>query len=221
MTVISVTSYKGGVGKSTITQNLSVGLSMAGANVAIYDSDYNQSAVKWGQNRARDEDNLPMTVYNRSDDVFSDIKEYRSKHDLLLLDGRPGHDKNNSALMALADIIIHPITAGFMELDQINPFMKMMLEVTEHRNTPPIVYFVMNKVNKNRKNVMNYTGKALSLFSESTDRMEVFSNYLQDYDAYQEASALGLSVLELKKDKANAQFTEFTKEVFNIIKGIL
>jgi chromosome partitioning protein len=45
--IISITSLKGGVGKSTIAQNLSVGFAHSGYKTCIVDADTNQSALRW------------------------------------------------------------------------------------------------------------------------------------------------------------------------------
>ncbi|WP_461137387.1 nucleotide-binding protein, partial [Spirosoma terrae] len=52
--IISVTSLKGGVGKSTIAQNLAVCFAHSKYTVCIVDVDTNQSALRWSG--LRDED---------------------------------------------------------------------------------------------------------------------------------------------------------------------
>ena len=59
--IISVTSLKGGVGKSTIVQNLSVCFAHMGYRVAIVDTDTNASSVHWSG--IRDEENPPIMVF--------------------------------------------------------------------------------------------------------------------------------------------------------------
>ena len=55
--IISITSLKGGVGKSTITQNLAVCFAHMGYNTCIVDADTNQSSLKWAGLRP---ENLPL-----------------------------------------------------------------------------------------------------------------------------------------------------------------
>ena len=51
--IISVTSLKGGVGKSTIAQNLAVCLAHNGVNVCIADADpANENSGNWGNIRS-------------------------------------------------------------------------------------------------------------------------------------------------------------------------
>jgi chromosome partitioning protein len=53
--IISVTSLKGGVGKSTIAQNLAVCLAHNGVNVCVADADPdNENSGNWGNIRSDD-----------------------------------------------------------------------------------------------------------------------------------------------------------------------
>ena len=52
--IISISTLKGGAGKSTITQNLAVCLAESGYDVCIVDADTNQSAIQWYEIRERE-----------------------------------------------------------------------------------------------------------------------------------------------------------------------
>lgn len=58
MTIITVTGYKGGIGKSTTAFHLAAYFSDLGKTVLI-DGDPNRTALKWS---GRSEDALPFTV---------------------------------------------------------------------------------------------------------------------------------------------------------------
>jgi len=45
--IITIISFKGGVGKSTISQNLAVAMAHKGKDVCILDADPNESTTAW------------------------------------------------------------------------------------------------------------------------------------------------------------------------------
>ena len=67
--IISVTSLKGGVGKSTITQNLAVCFAHSGYKVCIADADTNQSALRWSS--LRDADLPPVPAFGTPEKTLS------------------------------------------------------------------------------------------------------------------------------------------------------
>jgi len=60
--IISITSLKGGVGKSTISQNLAVCFAHMGYKVAIVDADLNDSCERWSGMRDNEEHPPVMVV---------------------------------------------------------------------------------------------------------------------------------------------------------------
>ena len=87
--IISVTSLKGGVGKSTISQNLAVCFAHMGYKVAIVDTDTNASSVHWSG--IREEEMPQITVMGLTDNnaLRKNIKQLQEDYDLIIIDGTP------------------------------------------------------------------------------------------------------------------------------------
>lgn len=68
--IVGVTNLKGGVGKSTITQNLAVSLAHRGYKVCILDTDLGQrSSMKWAAQRSEDVPAIPV-LGTKADNVM-------------------------------------------------------------------------------------------------------------------------------------------------------
>ena len=69
--IISITSLKGGVGKSTISQNVAVCFAHMGYKVAIVDTDLNASSVHWSGMRGEDMPHITVVGITESEDKVS------------------------------------------------------------------------------------------------------------------------------------------------------
>src|SRR5215210_8915533 len=81
-TIISLTSFKGGVGKSTLAVNLAGALAL-NASTILVDEDPLQSCYQWAQHNGR----LPMPVLLPQEVPNTDLEA--SKYLLVDTEGRP------------------------------------------------------------------------------------------------------------------------------------
>jgi chromosome partitioning protein len=160
MTIITVTGYKGGIGKSTTAFHLASYFSDLGKTVLI-DGDPNRTAIKWA---GRNENSLPFTVADERhamkivpgmDYVIidtparpnsDDLKELAKGCDLLILPTSPdvvslepmletARDVGEAKFRALITIVPpHPSREGELMRDDLNeggiPVFKSMIRRT-------------------------------------------------------------------------------------------
>lgn len=106
--IISITNLKGGVGKSTICQNLAVCFVNMGYKVCIVDTDTNQTSMKWISFRSDELPNIPVFGITEAGALPNNIKILNKDYDIVLIDGTPSLSKMTSKILLLSNITIIP-----------------------------------------------------------------------------------------------------------------
>ena len=84
--ILSVTSLKGGVGKSTIAQNLAVCLAHNGYKVCIADADSNQSSLRWSS--LRNEELVRIPAFGVPEKTLgANVKQLAADYEIVIIDG--------------------------------------------------------------------------------------------------------------------------------------
>ncbi|MFJ1431420.1 AAA family ATPase [Capnocytophaga canimorsus] len=187
--IILITHQKGGVGKSTLTFNLATNIRDI-AKVCIIDFDYQGSL-----NNVRGLSQVPIFTEEKFDEILN------SNYDFIFIDTPPYLSEKLPKLCNLADVIVIPSKAGFLDILAIRSTIQIV-EETGNKNKA-IVVFNMVKPNT-------------SLTSEVTEQ-------LNDYDIrisktmISDLVAFTRSVLvNGVEDSPNAQ-----KQIDNLTKEIL
>lgn len=110
--VITVCNQKGGVGKTTITMQLSGTLALRGYRVLVVDADPQGTSMRWAAS-AEDEMPYPATVVGLSAagaKVHREVKKFFNDYDLIVIDCPPAADSPvpQSALV-VSDLALVPI----------------------------------------------------------------------------------------------------------------
>ncbi|MBL4711519.1 MAG: AAA family ATPase [Gammaproteobacteria bacterium] len=113
MTVIAFVGNKGGVGKTTLSINFSVGLS-SHATVALVDADPQGSALQWHQ--MSDTENR-LAVYDAESRLSQQIKKLQDDYDHVVIDCPPYvQSTQTAAVLQLADIALIPVLPSPIDL---------------------------------------------------------------------------------------------------------
>ena len=114
MSVIAFVGNKGGVGKTTLSLNFSVGV-LQQASVALIDADPQGSAVQWSR---ISEDAQGLDVYEAAqDDLHAQISTLREKYDHLIIDCPPYlQSPQTLAVLQVADIALIPVLPSPIDL---------------------------------------------------------------------------------------------------------
>ena len=208
--IISVTSLKGGVGKSTIAQNLAVCFAHMGYKVCIADADTNQSSLRWSTLR---DDSLPKVgVFGLPDGkmLSSNIKHLNEDYEIVIIDGTPSLSKVTSKILLLGDVIIIPILPSGLDIWATEQFIERYEDAKEQKEHDIPAYFLLNQFNAR-----------LNLNKEVQDVIEDLSipplkSALKNRVAYRQAVIEGVGVYEYKDDKAKVEIIKLANEIQDI-----
>jgi chromosome partitioning protein len=211
--IISVTSLKGGVGKSTITQNLAVCFAQSGYKVCIADADTNQSALRWSS--LREESLPPIPAFGTPEKTLSaNIKQLAKDYEIVIIDGTPTLDKITSKIIVLADLLLIPILPSGLDIWASELFLQRYEDAQVEKEQPITARFILNRYRPNT----NMSKEVKEVLEETS--IQVCESTIKDRTAYAEAVIKGVGVYEYKDDKAKAEFAQLYNEIFNIVKSI-
>lgn len=212
--IVSITNLKGGVGKSTLTQNLAVALSKKGINLCIADTDFEQkTSVKWSGVRSQMGEELnEIPVFLINPDSISDqvLNKLGKNYDLVLIDGTPALTELTTRIIIISDVVITPILASATDVWALDTFLNRYREAKitkESMGGNVELAVVLNKFNS-RINLDRDIGEAVNDLG-----IRVLETQLSTRVAYKEATVQGLGVVEMGDRKAKKEIEKLTEEI--------
>jgi chromosome partitioning protein len=194
--VISITSLKGGVGKSSITINLGVCFAETGYKTCILDSDINGSVIYWSKNRVGEKIKIDVFAVNEST-ILEKIKELNDAYDVILIDGTPSITGIASKLILLADLLLIPIGVSMLDYNASKVFIGEVKKAEAKKGKIP-TYYVINKYKPN-----TLIAKEFKAFLETTE-IKSLNNTINDRIIYPSSVMEGIGVTESQDIKAKA-----------------
>lgn len=146
--VITVCNQKGGVGKTTITMQLSGTLARRGYKVLVVDADPQGTSTRWAAS-AEDELPYPATVIGLSaagTKVHREVKKFFDDYDIIVIDCPPAADSPvpQSALL-ISDLALVPIIPSPPDL-WASVGIRKVIEAASVVNEPLIARLVINQL---------------------------------------------------------------------------
>ncbi len=217
--ILSITNLKGGVGKSTIAQNIAVQLARRKYNVCIADTDTEQqTSVKWSSVRTEKGEEVPdVPVYLINPETISDqvLNKLAKRHDIVIIDGTPALTELTTRIIIMSDVVLTPILASATDVWALDTFLKRYNEakITKEAMGGRVdLYVVMNKFS-DKINLDRDIREAVSEFN-----VTVLDTKISTRVAYKEAIVQGLGVVELKDKSASREIDSLTTEIEAILK---
>ena len=210
-------SLKGGVGKSTISQNLAVWFANQGKKVCILDTDMEQrTTMRWSGLRSS---NLPdISVFGvETEQIIKASSTQAEIYDLVIIDGTPQLGKTMMATIMASDLVLVPLTPSAFDMWSFENFLNKYRDVKDVKEAKSIPFQACIILNK-------YTGKS------NMDRnvlevvqdfgMKVLDTTIGDRVAYREGPINGVGVIEMKDKKAILEIDNLGHEINRIIKHL-
>jgi chromosome partitioning protein len=214
--ILAVTNLKGGVGKSTVAQNLAVCFAHAGKTVCILDTDMKQTtSIRWATERDESLPKIPVSTVDENQ-LAAQAEAFARVYDVVILDGRPDLEKLATKTIAISDLVLIPIAPKGAEIWSLQKFLQWFNEVNEKikkvGGAEKRACLLVNMYRSNRtmtKEIEDYLSRV---------GVPVLESKLADRTAYIEAMTLGLGVLEYNKDpKAKAEVKALFKELQSLL----
>lgn len=212
--VISFISYKGGVGKTTLSENVAVCFTHAGRSVCIVDADDSANSMSWSKKRAGDLPKIDVYHEKREEEIVFKIKELSEKYDLVIIDSPPSQTSISDMIVLMSNLVIVPLLPkGEQETNTINQLVRKIksLEVTKEKKIP--LYFMINEYD-NRISLHRSFAETMKV--TFGDRM--LACRLHNRVAYAEVTHEGKGVFESNDLKAKNEIAALVNEIVNIIK---
>ncbi len=210
---IGVTNLKGGVGKTTISQNLAVGLVHVGYKVCIVDTDRNQNSLAWVGERSDDLPNLLAVGLTDSKSLNKMVDQLDKDHDFIVIDGTPSLSEMSTRIILASDLLLIPILPSGHDIRSMQLFFERYEQAKEFRDDIP-AYFFINQFSEKVK-LHQSTVELLKDFG-----IGMLKTKFRRRIAYAETSITGQGVYEYSDPKAKAEVVELTTEVLDIAKKL-
>ena len=157
--ILSVTNLKGGVGKSTIAQNLAVCLTHSGKSVFLVDTDYElRTSSDWGGDRGEKLQRIEFEAVHQ-DNVTELVLKQSDNYDVVIIDGTPALFELSSKAILLSDVVFIPVIPCIEEVRTLERFMKRYKEAKMMKKKiggDVEAYIILNKYNQNLKKLYCY-----------------------------------------------------------------
>ncbi len=210
---IGVTNLKGGVGKTTISQNLAVGLAHIGYKVCIVDTDRNQNSLAWVGERSDELPNLLAVGLTDSKSLNKMVDQLDKDHDFIVIDGTPSLSEMSTRIILASDLLLIPILPSGHDIRSMQLFFERYEQAKEFRDDIPAYFF------------LNQFSDKVKLHQSTVDLLKDFGigmlkTKFRRRIAYAETSITGQGVYEYSDPKAKEEVVSLTKEVLKIAKKL-
>ncbi len=210
--LLSVINLKGGVGKSTVSQNLAVAMAQDGYKVCIVDTDFAQAtSARWYEQRPESAPKIPVFSV-RENALKGTLDELRTSYNVIIIDGTPQLGTLATRTLIESDLVLVPITPTGFDIWSFETFLERYEDAKSRKgDLPAFVLF-------NRFKPTNFHKGAVAAITEF--KLPILKNYLSERMAYQEAGLQGLGVLEHRDKKAREEVTAVYRELAGIVAAL-
>lgn len=215
MSIVAISNLKGGVGKSTVAQNLAVCLAQKGLSICIADTDTEQrTSSKWASLRSTDDLSVPVFAIN-PDKVSQEILALKQNYEVVIIDGTPALTELTTRIIILSELVIVPILPGGGDLWALENFLERYKEakVTKESYGGKVELAVLINRYNDRTTLDREVVNAVAGLN-----IPVLNTKLTNRVAYREATITGNSTVEMKDDKAKIEIESLTKEILALLK---
>jgi|LakMenEpi03Aug12_release.lakeMendotaPanAssembly.Ray.scaffolds.fasta_scaffold166213_2 chromosome partitioning protein len=206
--IILIGSQKGGVGKSTLSTNLSALLASTGKDVVLVDADRQSTSANWVHDR-NETNKASLACARQYDNIKKTITDFNNRYEFVIVDcqGRDSIELRTGLLAA--DICLIPCRPSQADLDTI-PLMSVVINTAKEINENLKAYCVLT---------MSPTNPSITEIADSKDYLarhpsiKLLNTIISDRKVYRDAMSAGFGVTEMDNDKAKNEIESLLKEI--------
>jgi chromosome partitioning protein len=209
---LGITNLKGGVGKTTISQNIAVCFAHLGYSVAVLDTDRNQNSITWSG--LRESELKPIFVFGGTDAkaLKKQIDHIHQSHDIVIIDGTPSLSEMTTRIILASDLLIVPILASANDLFAAKQFLERLNQAKDFRDEIP-AFFLLNQYK-------GYNAEKSVIEVLETMELPLLETRIKERVAYSEVVPEGKGVVEWSDAKAADEMIELTGEIIKNAKEL-
>lgn len=205
---IGISNLKGGVGKTTVAQNLAVCFATMGYKTCILDTDRNQNSISWSG--VRDESLPEILVVGSTDEraISKAVNKLDETHDFVIIDGTPSLSELTTRIILASDLLVIPILPSAHDIRAIHQFIERYNQALEFREYIPAYFFV--------NQYQGYTVQKSIRELLTQFEIPIMETTFRERVAYIEAAVEGKGVVEWTDEKAAEEVVALANEVLVI-----
>jgi chromosome partitioning protein len=210
--IVVVAMEKGGVGKTTLSGNLSVMSLLAGHDTLLVDADKQETTTGWADMRFENGVEPRVVTAKKTGKIGADLLSFAEKYSRVIVDvgGRDSTEMRQAVAVATHLIIpVQPSVFDTWSIDRMLTLIKDVEEKTGHRAPGHIL---INCASPST----NEVEETLEALADYKDELPILNTRIMDRVAFRRAARAGQSLIEYEpKGAAADEIKQLYEEVFN------
>lgn len=220
--IISSINYKGGVGKTTVAQNLAVALVLEGYKVCLIDADDTKATTSWADKRDENgvEPSIPCVSLTNPKSFAKQVRAQYEAYDVLIIDCPPALSPLAVKAMYASHLLVIPVsTTGGSDVwvsEQLLEKFQEIREAKEDAGDDPVQAQLLINMYRSNVTLHELAADIVEQLATTYD-VGVFKVKLGNRVVYGEANVSGMGVLEYGSDrKAKVEIGRLMKELVGL-----